>query len=82
MALGSPGIFGIKIPGLTKRIKEVSADNKTGANIFNIYLMIKLVNYNKNIYPHILIENPPLRKSPKPLPAVGFIRNGSLFGSS
>ena len=46
MALGSPGIFGIKIPGLTKRIKEVSADNKTGANIFNIYLMIKLANYN------------------------------------
>ena len=45
-AVGSPGIFGIKIPGLTKRIKEVSADNKTGANIFNIYLMIKLVNYN------------------------------------
>lgn len=65
------GVFGIKIPGFTKRMKETKAEIIIGSSIMQACL---------HIIPHGIPM--PLKKAPNPLPSVGFFRKGSILGSS
>ena len=64
------GYCGTNIPGLTNSINEIKALMNIGNKIAQAY---------RQIIPQGIPK--PLKKSPNPLPAVGLLKKGSIFGS-